>query len=122
MEQSGTITAQKRKEIFIEAFKLNNNITQACKEAHIGRTTFYRWNKQKTFKEKLDQAVEGLKDQIENKLIEKALKGDNACLIFFCKTKMKDRGYIEKQEIDSNGKIEGIDKLREAIKSGVPYQ
>ena len=123
MEHNGTISTQKRKEIFIEAFKFKNNITQACKVANIGRTTFYNWIKQKAFQEKLNQAVESLKDQIENKLIEKALKGDNACLIFFCKTKMKDRGYVEKQEIESKIEIKtDMAKLRQAIKDGVPFQ
>ncbi len=98
MEQKEQFTTKKKKEIFIEAYRLDNNVSKACKLSKIGRTTFYRWMKQKEFSNKLDEAVESLKDQIENKLISKALEGDNACLIFFCKTRMKDRGYIEKSE------------------------
>ena len=59
--------------------------------------------KQSAFKDKLDEAVEELRDKIESKLIENALSGDpkhNSCLIFYCKTKMKKRGYIEKSELD----------------------
>ena len=97
MEQEARFTNKKKKEIFLEAYRLHNNVTKACKLAKIGRTTYYRWMKT-SFREQLDEAVESLKDQIENKLISKALEGDNACLIFFCKTRMKDRGYIEKSE------------------------
>jgi len=118
MEHTGTISTQKRKEIFIEAFKSNTNISQACKEAKIGRTTFYRWRKQKAFSIKLDEAVESLKDQIENKLITKALNGDNACLIFFCFSRMKDRGYIEKSEAVIEHKGEGIKFIIEERTSG----
>ena len=97
MEQKEQFTSKKKKEIFIEAYRLDNNVSKACKLAKIGRTTYYRWMKT-SFANKVDEAVESLKDQIENKLISKALEGDNACLIFYCKTRMKDRGYIEKSE------------------------
>ena len=97
MEQKEQFTSKRKKEIFIEAYRLDNNVSKACKLAKIGRTTYYRWMKT-SFASKVDEAVESLKDQIENKLISKALEGDNACLIFYCKTRMKDRGYIEKSE------------------------
>ena len=117
MEQKEKFKTKKKKEIFIEAYKLNNNVTEACKSSKIGRTTYYRWIKQKKFREMLDEAVESLKDQIENKLIEKALDGDKACLIFFCKTKMKDRGYVEKQEIEQVGEGVKIEvKISDEIK------
>ena len=97
MEQKEQFTSKRKKEIFIEAYRLDNNVSKACKLAKIGRTTYYRWMKT-SFASKVDEVVESLKDQIENKLISKALEGDNACLIFYCKTRMKDRGYIEKSE------------------------
>lgn len=110
-------TTKKKKEIFIEAYRLDNNISKACKLAKAGRTTYYKWMKQSSFVEILDEAVESLKDQVENKLISKALEGDNACLIFYCKTKMKDRGYIEKSEqsIEHKG-VEQIKVIIEEIK------
>jgi len=103
MEQTEHFTTKKKKEVFIEAYKLNNDVSKSCKIARIGRTTYYRWMKQSAFKDKLDEAVEELRDKIESKLIENALSGDpkhNSCLIFYCKTKMKKRGYIEKSELD----------------------
>ena len=108
MEQKEQFTTKKKKEIFIEAYKINNDVSKSCKSARIGRTTYYRWIKQTSFREKLDTAVEELRDKIESTLIDNALSGNpkhNACLIFYMKTKMRDRGYIEKQEIEHIGDI-----------------
>jgi hypothetical protein len=48
------------------------------------------------------QAREDLKDLAEGKLLEKIKSGDTVCLIFFLKTQAKDRGYIERQEIETD--------------------
>ena len=73
MEQKDQFTSTKKKELFIEAYRLDNNVSKACKLAKIGRTTYYRWMTT-SFASKVDEAVESLKDQIENKLISKALE------------------------------------------------
>ena len=118
MEQKEQFTTKKKKEIFIEAYRLDNNVSKACKLSKIGRTTYYRWLQQSAFSQELDEAVESLKDQIENKLVSKVLEGDNACLIFYCKTKMKDRGYIEKTEQEVEHK--GIEQLKVIIEEKIP--
>ena len=60
---------------------------------------------------------------VTNSLFKSANSGNITAQIFYLKTKGKDRGYVERQEIESNIKVDvDMDKLREAIKNGVPYQ
>lgn len=56
-----------------------------------------------------DNENEGLLDLAESKLIENINKNDDTAIIFYLKTKGKNRGYIERQEIDIESKnITGI--------------
>ncbi|MHA1302357.1 MAG: phBC6A51 family helix-turn-helix protein [Candidatus Heimdallarchaeaceae archaeon] len=118
MDNNEHFSTKKRKEIFIKAFRESfGKVAEACREAKISRGTYYKWIKKKAFTKQLNECIENLKDDIENKLIQKALEGDNACLIFFCKTKLKDRGYVEKQEIEQVGDGVKIDvKISDEIK------
>jgi hypothetical protein len=69
----------------------------------ISRKTFYRWfEKDKSFREKVLEQQEGLKDFVEAKIIQQIKEGNTAVMIFYAKTKMKDRGYIERTELDTN--------------------
>lgn len=46
-----------------------------------------------------DEAKETVKDWVESKMLKKIDDGDTTMIIFFAKTQMKDRGYIERQEV-----------------------
>ena len=98
----------KKKEAFILAFeKTFGNISQACRAIGVSRRTYYDWiEKDKKFKTNLENTdvSEHLKDFIESALIKKINSGDTASIIFAAKTKLKDRGYIEKVQIESNNK------------------
>ena len=113
-----------KKKLMISALKAQLGIiTAACKAVEISRETHYRWLKEDpNYKLWVDELPDLTLDFVENALLKNIKSGNVVAQIFYLKTKGKERGYIEKQEIDSNVKIEGIDKLREAIKSGVPYQ
>ena len=78
-------------------------VSTACKKADISRETFYNWKKKdKEFAKKVEEASEIAKDFVESKLY-KLINDENAtAIIFYCKTKMKGRGYVERQEIDYN--------------------
>jgi hypothetical protein len=52
------------------------------------------------FKQDLKDAEEAIIDNVESKLLSKIHDGDTTCMIFFLKTKGKDRGYVERQEVD----------------------
>lgn len=87
------------------------NVSATCKALGINRTTFYRYAKQRPqLQEQLDDVIEALYDNVETKILSKINAGDTTMTIFFAKTKMKHRGYIETQEIklDEDAGIEFI--------------
>ena len=109
------------KKEFLEAFVKHKGVIQyAADEAGISRQTFYNWKKKdKEFAAAVEDVEEASKDRVESKLFEliegvqvqKIVQGeeviyskppDVTAIIFYLKTKAKDRGYTEKQEIKLN--------------------
>ena len=83
-------------ERFVEVFpKKLLNVAATCRAVHIHRSTYYRWvDKCDTFRRNLHDASEGLKDDIETIILEKALiDEDLQFLMLYAKAKMRDRGY-----------------------------
>ena len=71
-------------------------ISTACKIAGLNRATYYRYIKEDPeFKEAVEDIAEGAKDYVETQLYKAIQEGNIPCIIFFMKTKCKDRGYIE---------------------------
>jgi hypothetical protein len=95
---------EQKKILYLDALKTTlGNITEATAAVGISRSTHYAWLRDDPeFKAEFDAADYGeqLKDLIEKKLVEKLNLNDTAVIIFMAKTKCKDRGYIERQEID----------------------
>ena len=56
-------------------------------------------------KELYDNESEAILDLAESKLIENISDNDNTAIIFYLKTKGKNRGYVERQEVDHSGEI-----------------
>lgn len=78
------------------------NVSEACRLTNISRNTFYRWQKEdEIFKNAIEEInpKESFKDFVELKAIKKLNEGDTAMIIFALKSKCKDRGWIERQEI-----------------------
>jgi hypothetical protein len=110
------------KEQFVQIFKSNaTDVGRACKAFGISRQTFYDWMKDPdtTFAQAIAEAREEMKDFGESQLLM-LMKGipkldddgkhtgwrvrpDTACVIFFNKTKNKDRGYDERHIIAPEG-------------------
>lgn len=79
-------------------------ITQAAKRLGISRRQLHRLiNKHPTVKEALTDAREEMKDFTEGKMYQKIADGDTTMIIFYAKTQMKDRGYVERQEVTGAG-------------------
>jgi len=98
-----------KKKAFLDSYqKTLGNITLSCQIIGITRNAFYKWTKEKEFKEAFDsiEPDELIIDLAESALLEKIKSGDTTAIIFTLKTKGKKRGYVEKQEIDhtTNGK------------------
>ena len=74
-------------------------ITAACSKAKIERRTYYNWrNKDPGFAAACDEVLETTADMVEYALLKKIQEGNTTAIIFYCKTKMKHRGYIERCE------------------------
>jgi hypothetical protein len=121
------------RQTFIGIFRSNaTDVSRACKAFGIDRVTFYRWyNGDEAFKAAVEECRDEIKDFGESQLLT-LMKGipkldkhgkitgwisrpDTAAIIFFNKTKNKDRGYVERMEI-RNREEPSIDmaKLTEA--------
>ena len=84
--------------------KLSFNVSEVCRACGITRSRFGDWEKKdKEFAQAYKEAKEAKKDFIENKLMENIAKGDTQSIIFACKTQLKDRGYVEKQQVEHSG-------------------
>lgn len=109
------------------------NVTAACDGFKISRTTFYEWMKDKDFAKEVDLVHEGTKDNVETALLKNALEGHVTAQIFYLKTQAKERGYVERTEVDHTSKGEKIvysteeqlgmvDELRQKIESAKKEQ
>lgn len=109
---------------FISLFSSNaTDVSKTCKACNISRNTYYVWLKEnETFKKAIEEVSEAEKDWVESQMklmmkgipkIEVTIDKDGnernnlvgwhyppntALLIFFAKTKMKDRGYDENSD------------------------
>lgn len=90
-----------KKEAFLKALEKSLGImSQAAKKVGIDRTTPYRWMKEdEVFEDQVTEIQNVVGDFAETKLYELVNDGVPSAVIFLCKTKFKNRGYIERQEI-----------------------
>jgi len=78
-------------------------VTSACKAVGIARETHYRWMREdEEYSESVKSIEDIALDFAESQLHKQIKDGEVSSTIFFLKTKGKRRGYIERQEIDSN--------------------
>lgn len=93
------------------------NISKACKAVGISRRTYYNWvEKDKEFKDEVENIGEFIIDEVENHLFKQIKEGNTAATIFYLKTKGKHRGYIEKQEVQHTGEMTNIINLGSGVK------
>lgn len=93
-------STKQKKEQFLKAFVNNNcNISEAAKAVGINRRSFYNWcEADKKFEDAIMDARESIVDMAEVALIKNIKEGKETSLIFYLKTKGKERGYVERTE------------------------
>lgn len=75
-------------------------VTSACKKVGIGRTTYYEYYRNDPeFKAAVDELSNVALDFAESQLHKQIKDGSPAATIFYLKTKGKNRGYVERQEL-----------------------
>jgi hypothetical protein len=99
----------KKRNIVLTALKkTGGNVSHACEQAGISRAGFYLEKQNNPdFAKEVEDIQEGVIDLVETALMKEIQNGNTACIIFFLKTKGKDRGYVERSEIDHRGKDGG---------------
>jgi len=93
----GTLSKLEKK--LVESFKKNNAVVSAtCESLRISRNTFYLHLKaNQAFRDAIDEIKYRIDDMLEQTAVAKALVDkDTAMLIFMLKTRLKNRGYIER--------------------------
>lgn len=76
-------------------------VTTAAKTVGISRDTHYRWLKDDPeYKGKVDAIADMALDFAESSLHRQINKGETTATIFYLKTKGRNRGYIERHEMD----------------------
>ena len=110
----------KSKAQFLESLKLKfGNATEAAKAIGITRQAAYLWRRDDAvFAAEWDDILEGLKDFAESKLLLNISRGKEASIFFFLKCRAKERGYIERMDINHSGKLSLEDVLAESWKAG----
>ncbi len=100
-EQTMSEKIAKEKADLLAALAANSGIVaSACRAANVSRMTYYRYyNEDPDFKEKADDVKELQKDFAESLILKKMKEGDTTMIIFYAKTQMKDRGYVERKEL-----------------------
>ena len=100
-DNNRTTRTKSNKKRFLEILKDKDcHISNACAGAKVGRRTYYEWmDADPEFNQAVKDVEESLKDDTEGWLIDACKKGNVAAIIYRCKTKCRDRGYDEHQQI-----------------------
>jgi len=89
-----------QKKAMIQALEKSLGIvTSACKVVGISRQTHYNWMEDAEYKAAVMELGDVALDFAESKLHKLIDQGNPAATIFYLKTKGKERGYVERQEI-----------------------
>jgi transposase-like protein len=84
-------------------------ITPALKIAGLSYNAHYQWLKKSgLYKKEFDKIKEIQLDFVESKLLKNIKEGDTTAMIFYLKTKGKDRGYSEKIDLNITEKKEDV--------------
>jgi len=99
-----------KKKLMIQALtKALGVVTVACKSVGINRDTHYRWLKEDAeYKAEVKDLDNVALDFAENALHKLMEKGEVSAIIFYLKTKGKQRGFIERQELQTIGELDII--------------
>lgn len=108
-------TREKKVQVLKIFEKKGANVSATCEAANIGRRTFYYWRENdKDFDAACKDIEEALVDFAESMLMQKiSADKDLTAIIFYLKTKGKDRGYVERteQDVKMNPFIEAMQDL-----------
>ena len=85
---------------FLDAYDRSlGNVSTACRTVGITRRTYYNWKRDnRSFREAVEDLDEYNLDFAETMLMKHIREGDTTSLIFYLKTKGRERGSVERVE------------------------
>lgn len=110
---------QKTKKIPVEEIvdiyeKKACNLTATAKALAMSRMQLYNWRaKNRKLDEAMRQCEESMLDNTESELFKQIKDGNITAIIFFLKTKGKNRGYYEK--VENNVKTNAFEELMKSL-------
>jgi hypothetical protein len=94
---SSTKTDTLKKTMIDALRKTLGNVSAASKQVGMSRNTHYEYMKNdEQYKKDVEDISEMAIDFVEGKLFESIQNGSDTAIIFYLKTKGKNRGYVEK--------------------------
>ena len=104
LEQFGGKRAETAKKIIAAVSESKGLLTIAARKAGISYRTLCKYAQQcPTIRQAINDSRESITDMAEGKLYQAIIAGNMTAIIFYLKTKAKDRGYIERQEVTGEG-------------------
>lgn len=90
-----------KKALFLKAFEQSRGIiAPACRAISMTRQIYYKWlEDDPSFAEAVEAIRQEQIDIVESALLNKIEDGDTTAVIFYLKTKAKERGYSERTEL-----------------------
>nr|DAY26079.1 MAG TPA: Terminase small subunit [Caudoviricetes sp.] len=90
-----------KKALFLKAFAQSRGIiAPACRAISMTRQIYYKWlEDDPSFAEAVEAIRQEQIDTVESALLNKIEDGDTTAVIFYLKTKGKERGYSERTEL-----------------------
>lgn len=94
---------KKKKALFLQELQKSRGlITTACVNTGVTRQTIFHWRKDdEEFNDNVEVVLELQGDRVESNLQKLIDEGDTQSTIFYCKTKLKNRGYGDSVQTDS---------------------
>lgn len=91
-----------RKNVMIQSLESSLGVVSvACQKAELSRETHYKWYREDLdYKLRVDNVKNICLDFAESKLFEQIKSNNVTSTIFYLKTQGKNRGYVERQELD----------------------
>lgn len=87
-------------------------ISKAAHNCGLHRNSHVKWNREsEEYRAEFESILEDSIDYVEDKLYERISDNDTTSIIFYLKCKGKNRGYVERSEIDHTTKGKEIEQV-----------
>ena len=87
----------KKREFLLQLRECFGIVSTACRNSGVGKSSYYNWlQEDPEFASVAHEIISEQGDFVEGQLLKQIKYGNVTAIIFYCKTKLKDRGYTEK--------------------------